>query len=290
VKESKVLLFTLVLFLAAASGAWALTATGSSGTFMVANENGRFYNGGAINTDPTFNTFNYIPGGTNQLKINTSATSGQAPEIMETAISGSYSNSNNNNNGLWLTTNGGKGGNDDMILGVAVTGTIYSNFSLTIQSNGYVATPVAGNYQTNRPVVTAANWVNGQLNETFNNSDFIYGPQSTRPEGQALYPGQNPATTGMMMFIDLGVCNRTGNMSDQVIFSVSGLYAGDILAFSSYGYDLGSAAPDAVKWTNPTGNDYIVTGAGAPVPIPGALLLFGPGLAGLAFVKRRFIK
>jgi sugar lactone lactonase YvrE len=42
--------------------------------------------------------------------------------------------------------------------------------------------------------------------------------------------------------------------------------------------------------------DYNIVSAGfavpaaAPVPIPGALLLFAPGLAGLAFVRRRFGK
>jgi hypothetical protein len=35
-------------------------------------------------------------------------------------------------------------------------------------------------------------------------------------------------------------------------------------------------------------NDYAVSGT-APVPIPGALLLFGPGLVGLGLVKRRIL-
>ena len=34
-------------------------------------------------------------------------------------------------------------------------------------------------------------------------------------------------------------------------------------------------------------NDFAVSGA-TPTPIPGALLLFGPGLVGLGLVKRRF--
>jgi len=286
----KALLFSFVLFLAMASGAWASTVlSGGTGYITVSNDAGRFYNGSLANTDPTYNQFYFDftqgGGGLNQLKINSDATSSVSGQLTGTATSGSY------NDNFWLTTNGGKGGNDDMILGVALTGPIFPGFQITIVSNGYVVAPSA----TTRPTVTSANWQTDVLDETFDGSDFIYGPQPTRPASsyQPLYNGQGSAT-GMLMFVDLGVANRVSNLSDQVVFTVNGLYTGDVLAFSAYAYDLiaGNTGSDFIGWTTPTAaTGYTVTGAGdAPVPIPGAILLFGPGLAGLAFVRRKFGK
>lgn len=40
----------------------------------------------------------------------------------------------------------------------------------------------------------------------------------------------------------------------------------------------------------PTGLRVDMTGTASPVPVPGALLLFGPGLAGLGLLRRRFMK
>lgn len=66
-----------------------------------------------------------------------------------------------------------------------------------------------------------------------------------------------------------------------------------------------TAAPTSVPWFaystgDYTGNDYFhsrgnpgfegTAGAGNAVPLPGALLLLGPGLVGLVGIKRRFIK
>ena len=43
-------------------------------------------------------------------------------------------------------------------------------------------------------------------------------------------------------------------------------------------------------WSGNTPVEATITSATAPVPIPGALLLFGPGLAGLAAVRKRLKK
>ena len=49
------------------------------------------------------------------------------------------------------------------------------------------------------------------------------------------------------------------------------------------------ASTNGDSWWGPI-LDNVVVQPTAPVPIPGALLLFGPGLAGLAAVRRRFKK
>ena len=48
----------------------------------------------------------------------------------------------------------------------------------------------------------------------------------------------------------------------------------------------------SISWTVPDGENYHMFTVGAPsaVPLPSALLLFGPGLVGLAAIRRRFKK
>jgi len=46
----------------------------------------------------------------------------------------------------------------------------------------------------------------------------------------------------------------------------------------------------SITFTDTSENWHGLTVGAAPVPIPGALLLFGPGLAGIAAIRRRFKK
>ncbi len=285
--------------LAWGQGAWAATLSGDIGTLTVVNDSGRFYtsaadaNGKAIsNADPSYRQFKYNfslgGGGLNQLKINSTGASGVAQLLGGTATAGSY------NGDFWIATNGGKGGNDDMILGVALTGPVSSDFALTIQSNGYVVAP----NQTSRPSVTANNWQTDVVNETFYGSDFIYGPMANRPAAhqsgyQPLYNDQGSAT-GSLMFVDLGVADRTGSLSTQIVISVTGLYAGNVMAFSSYAYDFitgGNTAVDEIGWTTPTATTgYTVTGAGAapaPVPVPPSIVFLASGLFGIGAIQKK---
>lgn len=295
-KRLAAVFIVLAAVLAFVPGVSALTVTDATGSLIVSNDAGRFYTGGTtnpvalLNTDPSFRTFNYVTGGTNQLKINSTATINQPALLTGTATtSGTYGGN------FWITTNGGRGGNDDIILGVALTGPISNDFKLTIQSNGYVVAPSL----SGMAVLDSSYWQTNVVNESFYGSDFIYGPQATRPVGgnQALYNGQGSAT-GMLMFVDLGVANRNANnQSDQVVFSIEGLYGGNVLAFSAYAYTYanphgGVADPDVLGWTTPTlSTGYTVTGSGAaPVPIPAAVWFFGPALAGLVGMGRRLFR
>lgn len=296
-KMQAVITFAAAALLACGQAAGAAILSGDIGTLEVANDSGRFYtsvagtDGNAIaNTDPNYNTFKYNfslgGGGLNQLKINSTGTSGLAQQLGGTASAGGY------NGDFWIATNGGKGGNDDMILAVALTGPVSSNFALTIQSNGYVVAP----NQTTRPTVTANDWQTNVVNETFYASDFIYGPMANRPAAhqsgyQPLYVGQG-SETGSLMFVDLGVADRTGSLSTQVVISVSGLYEGNVLAFSGYAYDFitgGNTAVDEIGWTTPTSTTgYTVTGAGvAPVPVPPSVVYLVSGLFGIGALQKK---
>ena len=62
------------------------------------------------------------------------------------------------------------------------------------------------------------------------------------------------------------------------------------LGIVSTAYDIKSLVFDEVSSTG-NGNDFAINRVNVnPVPIPGAILFFGPGLVGLAAVRRRFKK
>ncbi len=169
-------------------------------------------------------------------------------------------------------TGGGNSLVNDFILLVSVAGPIANDFSLNLAWDKY--------------------------DQTFTRSNFIYGPQTTRPgsnDTMALYPTQNindPATAAYLMFVDMQVPIVAGSASLPVTYSFTGLY-GDVAAFNVYGYSPtgGNVAPGhpGLGWTiNPLYNGYfIVDTAQAPVPIPAAIWLFGSGLMGLLGLRRR---
>jgi hypothetical protein len=149
-------------------------------------------------------------GGLNQLHISTDGSIaslfGQVTtkNIDTSSTSGSF----------YVTTTGGRGFNDSLILMFSMTGPVHDDFNLKIKSSGYqwIATGSA-------PVNPT--YVSGAVNEAFTAADFMYGPQTTKPGPGTLgvnslpfYSGQNindPATAQNLMFIDLYL----GNTSDR---------------------------------------------------------------------------
>ena len=155
---------------------------------LVSNQNG------AENYDDgPNNTYQISGGGTNQLHITTD------PIFYG---GGQVTTSNSQSGVFYITTTGGRGSNDNLILLVAVKGPIPNNFALNIVSSGYVWTPGSANDD---------DYVNGALNETFTSADFLYGPQSLRPVGgtmDVIYNGENtsnPSSAEYLMFVNLDV-------------------------------------------------------------------------------------
>ncbi|MEA5112559.1 MAG: hypothetical protein VB050_00880 [Geobacteraceae bacterium] len=255
-------------------------------------------------TTPDAYWFKFDGGGLNQLRFTTDNTKasefGQVTSLTTASSSGSGS--------FYLSTTGGRGYNDDVILAVSVQASdlskISNDFSLNITSSGYTWTP-----QSTQIVGPDSHFVTNAINETVDKSDFQYGPQTLRPGTGSLvlpfYSGQNtsdPSTSAYMMFIDLHLGNFTNNSSYtnggeiQVDYSFSGLYD-TVLAFNAYAYTLTSnTGMDSINWTNNLSTDinafnqtgYSITStAAAPVPIPAAFWLLGSGFSGMFFMRRK---
>ncbi|WP_292754764.1 PKD domain-containing protein, partial [Methanobacterium sp.] len=253
----------------------------------VSNDNGVKYNVDYdyYLNDPTQQGYNpngtngtyYIKaegGGLNQLHIcnsnSTSAMYGQI--IVNNTTSGSQSGV------FYITTTGGRGLNDNIILLLSVKGPISDNFNLTIVSSGYTwIISVFGAVQP--PMPTNPLYVVGAVNETFTKDDFKYGPQTTRPAPggwQPLYSGQDtsdPSTAEYLMFIDLYVGNlRSGlaqapidNGAVKVEYTLNNMYT--TASFNAYAWTGASFQGTGINWCSPiinNANPCVVTVNYAP--------------------------
>ncbi len=244
---------------------------------QVSNDAGALYG-----DTPTTYFLNAPGGGLNQLHITTdSSSAGVTGQVTTSSIATSTASGT-----FWVSTTGGRGYNDDIILAVSVQGPVSNNFGLTIKSSGYRWTPSAAGVVN--PIYKV-----GAVNETFTKSDFLYGPQTAKPgpgSGFVLpfYSGQNindPNTAQFFMFIDLDVGNdvdRTGiDSSDaKVEFDLSGI-DDTTVAFNAYAYALfANVADNAINWTNnlstnpaaPGQSGFSITTTAVPEPAPVALM------------------
>ncbi len=238
----------------------------------VSNDNGVRYNVdyGYYLNDPTYsqggsNGSYYIKaegGGLNQLHIcNNNSTSAMYGQVTVTnTTSGTQSGV------FYITTTGGRGSNDNIILLLSVKGPISDNFNLTIFSSGYTwVISVFGAVQPALP--TNPQYVVGAVNETFTKSDFQYGPQTTRPAPsgwQPLYAGQDTSdnsTAEYLMFIDLYVGNLKSGLTQapidngavKVEYTLNNMYT--TASFNAYAWTGASFQGTGINWCNPIVNN-----------------------------------
>ncbi len=160
---------------------------------------------------------------------------------------------------FWVTNTGPAGVSDDIVLLVAVNGTIPDDFSMTIHSSGYNWTP---NTTIDGPPLDITRADVG-IEETFTKADFRYGPQTWKPGpgasgAQPLYYGQNQADGQAyhLMFVDLrvGALNKTvfpgliDNGAAKIEYSFNNLSAR--AAFDAYSWRQAANQGEGISWTN----------------------------------------
>ena len=218
--------------------------TSSSNIYItMSNHNGTaFFDGGPANS------YYYTVGGTNQLHITNNTATSRGQVTISNSQSGTF----------YITTTGGRGSNDDLILMVAVKGPISNNFSLNLVSSGYVMTPGSAN---------ANDYVTGALNETFTAADFLYGPQLLRPGSTGMtviYNGENtsdPTAAEYLMFVDLYVGNLASASINNGAATVQYTFT-NLTTQASFDTNAWALGYDA-KWSNDaTSSGYNV------IPIP----------------------
>lgn len=289
----------LALLCAASQAAQALEQMPANRDIQIqmANDAGARYGGGAADS-----YWLYAPGGgLNQLHIsNTGAAGGVSGQVTtQTTASSSASGS------FWVTTTGGRGYNDDLILAFSMTGPVHDDFSLKIKSSGY-------QWDAGNALPATLNYVNGAVDEVFTGADFRYGPQTAKPGpgvGWTLpfWSGQNIAdssTQQVLMFIDLNLGNTVDRSaidsgSAKVQFEITGLYDARA-SFNVYAFAMSANVADAsINWTNristnaaeagQSGYSIVSTAQALPVPEPtsAALMLIGLGLVSIRLLRRR---
>ncbi|EJG07785.1 parallel beta-helix repeat protein [Methanofollis liminatans DSM 4140] len=248
--------------------------------FKVANDAGVKYNAFGNNT---YNVrFEGYDRGLNALHIST-----------DPAVNfGQVTVSENQSGTFYGTDSGGKGYEDEILLMVAVNGTISDDFRLHITADGYTWTPNPVSNQP--PSLDNVTYQPVSLSETFTKEDFRYGPQLWKPTGNGFdYPihfGQNmsdTANTFQVMFIDLnaGVLRPNADLENRgavrINYTVENLDT--FAAFNVYAYCQNSNnGDDMIAWTNAVlapkaTSGYSVIGAGlapsriAVVPAAAAL-------------------
>ncbi len=176
--------------------------------FNVANDAGVKYNlDGAVYGAGNNNTY-YIKadsGGLNEIHVTTD------PGTVSGQVTASVAHATDPSGTFYITNTGSAGMSDDLVLLLAVNGTIPDDFSVTLRSSGYAWTP---NSTVDGPPDDYSHY-DGVIEETFTKADFLYRPQTWKPGPGTLdvppylplYYGQdqNDGQTYQLMFIDLGV-------------------------------------------------------------------------------------
>jgi PKD repeat protein len=238
-------------------------------SIQVANDAGVKYNTYGNNT---YNIrFEGVDRGLNALHIST------APSVNfgQVTLTGNQSGT------FYATDSGGKGYEDEIILMVAVNGTIPDNFSLRITSDGYTWTPNPASNQP--PPLDTVTYQPVALNETFTKDDFTYGPQTWKPTGNEvdypIYATQDMTdaeNTFLLMFIDLnsGVLRPNTELQNQGAVRINYTFENltTFAAFSVYGYCRNSNNGDnMIAWTNALASPKVLSGYSVMgvVPLPG---------------------
>lgn len=182
---------------------------------------------------------------------------------------------------FYFSETGGRGFFDDMILMIAVNGTIPDDFAVHIRASGYRWTPTPLLNQP--PTADDLEYIDGSYEGTITKSDFMYRPQTWKPAGDnapgnyPIYYGQDMSETSNTfhtVFVDLnaGIIGENSMIPDlidsgsmKIEFEFENLET--FAAFNSYGWCNQSNQGQGISWTNRVSglesSGYTVLGTGS---------------------------
>ncbi len=235
-----------------------------------------------------FLRFENPTGGLNEVRMTNDSAQVNGRVTAETTHSAASSGT------FFVTNRGSAGTTDDVVLLLAVNGTLPSDFSVNIRSSGYNWTPNS----TIDGLAIDYMYASGVLDETFTASDFLYGPQTWKPgnaAGLPLYYGQDQGDgqTYSLMFVDLNVgalnpdvyTGLTDNGAAKVEYTFNNMTSR--AAFNAYGWRLAANQGQGISWTNRfsaggTVNGYSVLYSPLAAPVAGFSSDITSGTAPLA--------
>ena len=185
---------------------------------------------------------------------------------------------------FYATDTGGRGYQDDVVLLLAVNGTIPDNFKVQITAKGYSWIPSG---VMNQPPGVGDVTYGVTLNETFTKSEFLYGLQNWKPTGgNSNYPifiGENmsdPNNMFYLMFIDThagllgsnypgGNSQFINNGAVEIDYNFTNLQSA--AAFNIYAWNWNTSQGQGMLWTNSilpgnTGGPSGITVTGSSTP------------------------
>ena len=190
---------------------------------------------------------------------------------------------------FYATDSGGKGYEDEILLMVAINGTVPDDLRLRVTADGYDWTP----NPISNTAPTSSTYQPVSLDETFTKEDLVYGPQTWKPTGNGfdypIYYGQDmgdAANTFRFMFVDLnaGVLRPNAALENRgavrINYSFENLES--FAAFSVYGYcQTSNNGDDMVAWTNSLLAERSPSGFSVTAPPAGPAVALVPTGAGL---------
>ena len=229
----------------------------------VANDGGAYFNDWGNHTS----RIKWVGGGLNSLHITDDSRGSDGLFVNY----GQITETNDLSGTFYVSTTGGRGYQDDILLLVAVNGTVPDDFRLHITTNGYQWTP---NSTPNVPPAPQdITYAASALDEWFTKDDLIYGPQTWRPAAGTeyqIFPDQDVTDTSnkfYMMLIDL----NAGVLTEETLevnYEIENMNS--LMAFCVYGYAKNLLSGSTVyhnstQWTNAVGTSgwYV---SGAPLP------------------------
>ncbi|MFA5414245.1 MAG: PKD domain-containing protein [Methanoregula sp.] len=167
---------------------------------------------------------------------------------------------------FYITNTGGRAYDDDIILLVAVKGSIPDNFAIHIKSSGYSWIP--SGVMGAQPTLSQITYHPNVVDETFTKSQFVYGSQTWKPAGNnlpadyPLYYGQDMTdTTNLwkLMFVDLKAGNLGSNGAldittlenygaVKVEYTIENLDT--VTTFNTYAWSDNAPQGHGISWTN----------------------------------------